>query len=55
VYDRYKYLADIVNVGIKLLNVETKANNSGYMENFVEHTGFFFRKVIYSHYDAALP
>jgi hypothetical protein len=38
-------MLQIVNGGIKLLNVETKGTNNEHTGDFVEHRGLFFRNV----------
>jgi hypothetical protein len=51
---RYKYATDFVNVGIILLNIETKETKSGCTGSIIKHIALFFHRVVYSSYNAPL-
>jgi hypothetical protein len=48
VYDFIIY-SDFVNVGTKLLNVETKGTNNGHAGDVVEHMGLFLPTQVTTH------
>jgi len=45
IFYTYKFVTDFVNVGIKLLNIETKETNNGRMGYITKRSVIFYCKV----------